>query len=56
MSDGFIKLCFAAVFLVALSIFAASSWFSVRCYMSGDPNSMACYMLNERSDITIRQR
>lgn len=47
---------FAVVFIAAIAIMGVSAWLSVQCYLSGDTNSMACYMINDRADVTIRQR
>ena len=48
---------FAALFLVIfMAIFGSAAWLSVACYTSNDPSSMACYMISERADVTIRSK
>ena len=52
----FIKVCFVAVIFMVLSTLAVSVFLGVTCYMSNDPNSMACYMMSDRVEVGVRQR
>lgn len=47
---------FTVVFLIVVANFATIIWLGAKCYMSDDRDSMACYMINDRADITVRQR
>ena len=47
---------FGGMFLVMLLMFVAGIFLSIGCYASGDPNSMACFMISERVEIGIRHR
>lgn len=47
---------FAGMAIMMLGMFAISAWLGYDCYRSGDPNSMACYMMSERHEVAIRQR
>lgn len=52
----FIKVCGVAVILMVLSTLAVSVYLGVTCYRSGDPNSMACFMMSDRVEVGVRQR
>ena len=57
--DGFSKLFkffFVSVFAIIVTVIAASAFLGVKCYLSGDPNSMACYMMSDRYEVGIRER
>jgi hypothetical protein len=42
--------------MIFLAIFGSAAWLSISCYTSNDPASMACYMISDRADVTVRQR
>lgn len=57
--DSFHKMImafFVIVFVVVIAGFVVSGFLGYQCYASGDPNSMACYMMSERYEIGIRER
>lgn len=47
---------FATMFIGVIAIFVVGAYLSYQCYVSGDPNSMACYMTSERLEIGVRDR
>lgn len=47
---------FGAIAIVFVSIIAYSVTMTVTCYNSGDPNSMACFMISDRHEIGFRNR
>ncbi len=47
--QNFLLVLFAIVFLGNFALFGA-------CVMSGDKNSMACWLISDRVEVGIRQR
>ena len=41
--------------MMFLAIFGSAAWLLISCYTSNDPSSMACYMISDRADVTVRQ-
>ncbi len=57
--DSFFSI-FTTFFILFLILFlgtiAYSAFMTYRCYTSNDPNSMACFMISERTEFGIRNR
>lgn len=53
---GLFGLFFVFMFLVVIGTLAVTSFLAYRCYSSGDPNDMACFMISDRHEIGIRNR
>ena len=49
MMRNFLLVLFAIVFVVNFTLFGA-------CIMSGDKNSIACWLISDRVEVGIRQR
>lgn len=49
-------LIFLLVFVTVIGGFAVSVVLGYQCYASGNPNSMACFMVSDRHEIGIRNR
>lgn len=56
MGMGFFKFFFAVVFVGILMVWGFAGFMTYQCYSSGDPNSMACYMMSDRHELGIRYR
>lgn len=54
--NTFIKMWFVLVAVLALGGITVSAFLSYKCYMGGDPNSMACFMISDRVEVGVRQR
>ena len=50
----FFKLWFAFVFFLVMCGFGVTALMTYNCYSSGDRDSMACYMISDRVDHTLR--
>ena len=58
MRNGFFPVLFFPVLFFALAVLGVGISFILgyKCYTSGDPTNIACYMISERHEIGIRQR
>jgi hypothetical protein len=54
--SGWFSLIFAMVFIIVLVGIATTVFLGAKCYASGNPNDMACYMISERYEFGVRQR
>ena len=52
----FMKLAFVLIAALAGIMMAVGAYLSITCYTSGDPNSMACFMISDRVEVGVRQR
>jgi hypothetical protein len=46
----------AVVTLFTLFTIGLTAYMGLACYTSGDPNSMACYMMSDRVEVGVRPR
>ena len=53
---GLFGVFFAVVAALVLVSFVAAGFLSYQCYASGNPNSIACFMISDRHEIGIRTR
>lgn len=53
---GVFGLFFACIMVLVLGMFAVTGFLVYKCYSSGDPNNMACFMISDRHEIGIRNR
>lgn len=56
MFSKMIVLAVVVVFTFVIAGIAVSAFLGFQCYNSGDPNSMACYMISDRYEIGVRER
>lgn len=47
---------FVVIALLILITMGVTAYLGVSCYMSNDPNSMACYMISDRVEVGVRNR
>lgn len=45
---------FATIFATIMIMMVIGGMLAVECYRSGDPSSMACYMMSDRHEVGIR--
>jgi hypothetical protein len=47
---------FVFVFSIFIIMFMANMFLMGACYISKNPNDIACYMISERYEVGVRQR
>lgn len=52
----FVGSMIVVITLFTLLTMALTVYMGLSCYMSNDPNSMACYMMSDRVEVGVRQR
>lgn len=52
----FVGSMIVVITLFTLLTMALTAYLGVSCYMSNDPNSMACYMMSDRVEVGVRNR
>ena len=55
MRDMF-SVFFFLVAAFAAGTFVVSGYLTYQCYSSGDRDSMACYLISEKADVTVRPK
>jgi len=53
---GVFGLFFVFMMVMVLGVFAFAGIMTYKCYSSGDPNSMACFMISDRYEVGVRNR
>lgn len=56
MGFGLFRLFFSLVLILVLGMFTVTAFLGYKCYTSGNPNDMACFMLSERLEVGVRNR
>lgn len=52
----FVGSMIVVITLFTLLTMALTAYLGFSCYMSNDPNSMACYMMSDRVEVGVRNR
>lgn len=52
----FVGSMIVVITLFTLLTMGLAAFLGVSCYMSNDPNSMACYMMSNRVEVGVRNR
>lgn len=53
---GLFGMFFFVIFAMVMIGIGISAYLGLECYTSGNPNSMACYMISDRHEIGVRNR
>lgn len=54
--SNMIMLVFVLVFVLVIGGFIFSAYLGYKCYASGNPNDISCFMISDRHEIGIRNR